>query len=255
MNIIKKLEDFVLYFGRLGKLFFDLNVCLFSTKKRPKETINQMLLLGVEGFPLVSLIALSTGIILAFQTAYQLQRMSSEIYVASLVALSLTRELGPVLTSLIIAGRSGASISAEISTMKVTEQLDALKSLATNPIGYLMVPKFLALIIILPLLVIYADIIGILGGYIVAGTKLNMSLGLYLRMSMEALVLKDVLSGLIKAVVFGGIIGLTCCYEGFISQKGATGVGKAVIKSVVRSFIFILVADCILTAFFYVLFP
>jgi phospholipid/cholesterol/gamma-HCH transport system permease protein len=250
-----EIKKFITYFGQMVTLFIDLNVCLFSGKKRTKDVINQIILLGMEGFPLVAIIALATGVILAFQTAYQLQRMSSEIYVASLVALSITRELGPVLTSLIIAGRSGASISAEISTMKVTEQIDALKSLATNPISYLMVPKFLALVLTLPLLVIFADVIGILGGYIVAGTKLNMSLGLYLRMSMEALVLKDILSGLLKAVVFGGIIGLTSCYEGFQSEKGATGVGKAVIKSVVRSFIFILVADAILTAFFYVLFP
>lgn len=252
---MRKIKGFILYFGKLTQLFLHLIRCIFSTKKRGKNVINQMLLLGVESFPLVSLIAVFTGIILAFQTAYQLQRMSSEIYIASLVALSLVRELGPVLTALIIVGRSGASIAAEISTMKVTEQLDALKSLATNPISYLMVPKFLALIVTLPLLVIYSDLIGILGGYIVASTKLNMSLGLYFRMSMESLGFKDVISGVLKAFVFGGIIGLVCCHEGFSSEKGATGVGKAVIKAVVRSFIFILTADCILTALFYVIFP
>ncbi|MFC1599349.1 MlaE family ABC transporter permease, partial [Candidatus Omnitrophota bacterium] len=171
--------------------------------------------------------------------------------ISSLVALSLTRELGPVLTALIVAGRSGASISAEVSSMKVTEQLDALRSLATDPIGYIAVPKFIALVFTLPLLVLYADLVGIFGGYIVGATKFDISLALYFRKTVEALVFKDVFSGLIKAAIFGAIIGLVCVWEGFSSSGGATGVGKAVIKSVVRSFILILTADCLLTALFY----
>ena len=249
------MKQLLIYFGKIGELLISTISGIFTGKKRWKILINQMILLGVQGLPIISLIALFTGIILAFQTAYQLQRVSSEIYIASLVALSLTRELGPILTSLIIAGRSGASISAEISSMKVTEQLDALKSLATDPIDYLVVPKFVALVLTLPLLVLYADFIGILGGYIVGLTKLNLSFNLYFRMSIDALGLKDVFSGLIKTGVFGAIIGIVCCYEGLSSEGGATGVGKSVIKSVVRSFILILTADCILTAFFYVLFP
>ena len=253
--MFKRTRKFVSYFGETGMLLINTLHWIFFGKKRIKNIVSQIISLGIESFPLVSLIAVFTGIILAFQTAYQLQRISSEIYIASLVALSLTRELGPVLTSLIVAGRSGASISAEISSMKVTEQIDALKSLATNPVDYLVVPKFLALIFTLPLLVLYADFIGILGGYIVGATKLNLSLGLYLRMSMEALAFKDIASGLIKALVFGGIIGIISCYEGFSSSGGATGVGKSVIKSVVRSFILILTADCLLTAMFYVIIP
>lgn len=251
----KRLKDLIIYFGKVSALFCEVIYWVFSGKKRIKSIMNQMMILGIESLPIVSLIALFTGIILAFQTAYQLQKISSEIYIASIVALSLTRELGPVLTSLIIAGRSGASISAEISSMKVTEQLDALRSLATEPIDYLAVPKFLALIITLPLLVLYADFIGIIGGYIVGTTKLNISLGLYFRMSLEALAFKDVFSGLIKAFIFGGIIGVVSCFEGFSASAGATGVGRSVIKSVVRSFILIITADCILTALFYVLLP
>lgn len=253
--MIKRLKSLIIYLGRLLILGGDIVYWVFSGKKRVKNIINQMMILGVESLPIVSLIAIFTGIILAFQTAYQLQKISSEIYIASIVALSLVRELGPVLTSLIIAGRSGASIAAEVSSMKVTEQLDALRSLATEPVDYLAVPKFLALIITLPLLVLYADFIGIIGGYIVGTTKLNISLGLYFRMSLEALAFKDIFSGLIKSFVFGGIIGVTSCFEGFSSSAGATGVGKAVIKSVVRSFILIITADCILTSLFYVLLP
>jgi len=249
------LKKLILYFGEIGNLFLEIVHWFFSGKKRINSIITQIMTLGVEGLPIVTLVALFTGIIIAFQTAYQLQKISSEIYLASLVALSLTRELGPVLTSLIIAGRSGASISAEVSSMKVTDQLDALKSLATEPVEYLAVPKFLALIFTLPLLVLYADFVGIIGGYIVGHSKFSISLGLYLRKTIEALAFKDVLSGLIKAAVFGAIIGVVCVYEGFSSSAGATGVGKAVIKSVVRSFILILTADCILTALFYVMIP
>lgn len=255
LELGKGIRRLILYLGEIGFLSLEIIYWIFSGKKRIKNLVIQMLILGVESFPLVSLIAFFTGVILAFQTAYQLQRISSEIYIAPLVALSITRELGPVLTSLIIAGRSGASIAAEVASMKVTEQLDALKSLATNPVDYLTVPRFISLIITLPILVLYADFIGILGGYVVGSTKLGISLGMYLRMSVEALVLKDVVSGLIKAFIFGGIIGVICSYEGFSSLPGATGVGRAVIKAVVRSFMFILLADCILTALFYVLFP
>jgi len=251
----EKLSNLAIYFGKIATLFAKVVWWIFWGKKRFKALISEMMILGVESLPIVSLVALFTGIILAFQTAYQLQKISSEIYIASIVALSLTRELGPVLTSLIIAGRSGSSISAEVSSMKVTEQLDALRSLATDPVDYLAVPKFLALIITLPLLVLYADLIGIIGGYIVGTTKLNISWGLYFRMSMEALAFKDIFSGLIKAFIFGGIIGLVSCFEGFSAGAGATGVGRAVIKSVVKSFILIITADCILTALFYVLLP
>jgi len=253
--IFKHLKNIVVYFGRIFILFVNVVTLAFKGKKRFREFLFQTITLGIDSLPIVSLIGLFTGIIMAFQTAYQLQRISSEIYIASLVALSIVRELGPVLTSLIVAGRSGASITAQIGSMKVTEQIDALESLATNPVDYLVVPRFLALFITLPLLVIYSDFIGILGGYIVGSTKLGISLKMYLRMSVEALTLKDVFSGLIKSFIFGGIIGIVSCYQGFNTQAGARGVGKAVTKSVVESFILILTADCILTALFYVMFP
>ncbi len=250
-----KFRGVIGYFGKITLLFCSVSSLIFTGKKRVKEFFSQIITLGIDSFPIVSLIALFTGIILAFQTAYQLQKISSEIYIASLVALSITRELGPVLTALIVAGRSGASITAQIGSMRVTEQIDALKSLATNPVDYLIVPRFLALVVALPLLVIYGNIIGIFGGYIVGSTKLGISLGMYFRMSIEALALKDIFSGLMKAVVFGAIVGIVSCYEGFVTQAGAMGVGRAVTKSVVKSFVLILTADCLLTAIFYVIFP
>jgi len=207
--------------------------------------------IGVASFPIIFLISLFTGIVLALQSAYQMQKMSAEIYMASLVALSLVRELGPVLTALIIAGRCGAAITAEIGTMKVTEQIDALETLSANPVKYLVVPRFLALLLMVPLLTIYADFFGIVGGYLIGVGKLNIPHSMYLKMTFDPMVLKDLLTGLIKSVSFAVIICLTSCYEGMNSEGGAEGVGKATTASVVRSFILIIIADCFFTALFY----
>ncbi|MBN1527060.1 MAG: ABC transporter permease, partial [Candidatus Omnitrophica bacterium] len=180
-----------------------------------------------------------------------MQRISAEMYIASLVALSLTRELGPVLTALIVAGRVGASITAELGTMKVTEQIDALESLATNPIRYLVVPRLVALIIMLPLLTIYSDIIGIFGGYIVGVFKLGILHSMYMKMTWEPLKYKDVFTGLIKSFFFAVIICIIACYEGMKAEGGAEGVGRATTSSVVMSFILIIASDCFFTALFY----
>ena len=188
---------------------------------------------------------------LALQSAYQLQRFSAEMYMASLVAFSMTRELGPVLTALIVAGRIGASITAEVGTMKVTEQIDALETLATNPIKYLVVPRFLALIIMLPFLTIYSDIVGIFGGYIVGVYKLGVSHAMYMKNTWQPLKYKDVYTGLIKSFFFGIIICIVACYEGMTAEGGAEGVGRSTTSSVVVSFILIIASDCFFTALFY----
>jgi phospholipid/cholesterol/gamma-HCH transport system permease protein len=189
--------------------------------------------------------------VLALQSAYQMQRYSAEMYIASLVAFSVVRELGPVLTALIVAGRVGASITAELGTMKVTEQIDALETLATNPIKYLVVPRFLALIIMLPLLTVYADMIGILGGYIVGVYKLGISHAMYMKNTWEPLKYKDLFSGLIKSFFFAVITCIVACYEGMTAEGGAEGVGRATTRSVVTSFILIIASDCFFTALFY----
>ena len=180
-----------------------------------------------------------------------MQKLQAEMYIASLVALSMTRELGPVLTALIVAGRVGASITAELGTMRVTEQIDALETLATNPVKYLVVPRFLALLLMLPILTLYADIIGIAGGYVVGVGRLGVSSSMYLKMTWDPLVYKDIFTGLAKAICFAIIICIVACYEGMNTKEGAEGVGKSTTLAVVTSFILIIAADCLITALFY----
>jgi phospholipid/cholesterol/gamma-HCH transport system permease protein len=177
------------------------------------------------------------------------------MYIASIVALSIVRELGPVITSLVVAGRVGASITAEIGSMQVTEQVDALSTLATNPIKYLVVPRFIALSLMLPILTLYADIVGILGGWLICVFKLGITSSMYWNIASEALKFKDLITGLSKTIVFGMIIALVSCYQGFNVEGGAEGVGKATTKSVVVSFVLIIAFDCFFTALFYFIFP
>ena len=218
---------------------------------RRRQIFEQMSKIGVDSLPRVFLISMFTGMVLALQSAYQLQRFSAEMYMASLVAFSMTRELGPVLTALIVAGRVGASITAELGTMKVTEQLDAMETLATNQVKYLVVPRFLALIIVLPLLTAYSDIVGILGGYLVGVYKLGVSHSMYMKNTWQPLKYKDVFTGLIKSFFFGIIICIVACYEGMTAEGGAEGVGRSTTSSVVVSFILIIASDCFFTALFY----
>ncbi len=210
---------------------------------------------GLESLPIVSLIGLFIGMIFAFQTAYLMQRLGSEMYIASIVALSIVRELGPVITSLVVAGRVGAAITAEIGSMQVTEQVDALQAMATNPVKYLVVPRFLALSIMLPILVLYANIIGIMGGWLICVYKLNIPSRMYMNITFEALQFKDLFTGLAKTIIFGMLIAFVSCYQGFNVDGGAEGVGRATMRAVVSSFILIIAADCFFTALFYFIFP
>ncbi len=224
-------------------------------KRRISLWIEQMEKVGVQSLPIVFLTALFTGMVLALQTAYQLQKISAELYIGSLVALSMTRELGPVLTALVVAGRVGAGITAEMGTMRVTEQIDALEVLATDPVRYLATPRLLGLLTMLPLLTIYADLIGMLGGYLVGVYKLGIGSSLYINMTWDSLKFKDILTGLFKSVVFATIIATIACFEGFGTKGGAEGVGRSTTLSVVISFILIITADCLFTALFYFVFP
>ena len=247
-------RNFVDIMGYIGGSFILLGQTIFWLFVPPlkrKQAIDQMDKIGINSLPIVLLTSFFTGMVLALQSAYQMQKMSSEMYIASLVSLSMVRELGPVLTALVVAGRVGASITAELGTMKVTEQIDALETLATNPIKYLVVPRFLALFIMLPLLTIYADMIGILGGYVIGVFKLHITPRMYMRMTYQPLVFKDIFTGLIKAVVFGMIIAIVACFQGMRTEGGAEGVGKSTTQSVVISFIMIIAADCFITALFY----
>ncbi len=243
--------EFVKYSGGVSILMGQTLFWVPMPPLRKRQIFEQMSKIGVDSLPIVFLISMFTGMVLALQSAYQMQRFSAEMYIASLVAFSMTRELGPVLTALIVAGRVGASITAELGTMKVTEQIDALETLATNPIKYLVVPRFLALIVMLPILTVYSDIVGIFGGYIIGVYKLGISHAMYMKNTWQPLKYKDVLTGLIKSFFFGVIICIVACYEGMTADGGAEGVGRSTTRSVVVSFILIIASDCFFTALFY----
>lgn len=213
-----------------------------------RTAVAQMLEIGAKSFPVTALTALFTGMVLALQTGYTFRRVFNEpLYIGTVVGFSLVKELGPVLTSLVVAGRVGAAIAAEIGTMKVTEQIDALYTLGTNPIKYLAVPRFMACICMIPLLTVYADLLGIVGGYIVAVTRLHVPTRVYWD-EIQAIGLLDCAHGLIKSAVFALIIVTTACYKGFSCSGGAEGVGKATTSAVVISMVLILVGDYFLSA-------
>ncbi len=203
--------------------------------------------IGYFSVPVVGMTAVFTGAVLVLQSYVGFSRFSSENAIPTVVVLSITRELGPVLAGLMVTGRVGSSIAAEIATMKVTEQIDALFTLAVNPIKYLVVPRVVASVIVLPLLVIVADIIGIMGGYLVATQKLGFNSGVYLNNTILYLKSEDVVSGLIKAGIFGFIIAISGCYHGYRANKGAAGVGVATINAVVMASVLILFFNYVTT--------
>ena len=218
---------------------------------KPKSVFEQMVFTGVKSILIVAFVGFFTGIVIAMQSAYQLAKLGGAIYVAAMVSVSMARELGPVLTSLVVAGRVGAAITAELGTMKVSEQIEALETLALNPIRFLVVPRFLALIIMLPCLVLFSDILGIAGGYLVGIYNLGLNPHRYIDVSFEFMVWKDIWTGLIKSLTFASVISMIGCYMGLNTKGGAEGVGKATTLSVVTSFILIILFDCILTGVFY----
>jgi len=224
------------------------------TRKRSlkRESIfNQMVFMGIRSILIVFFVTFFTGVVLAMQSAYQLNQFGATIYVASLVGVSLTRELGPVLTALVVAGRVGAAITAEIGSMKVTEQIEALDTMAINPIRFLVVPRVIALFFMLPCLTIIGNFVGMFGGYLIGVLSLKINSALYIQTTINFLSLKDIYTGFSKTFVFALIIAMVGCYQGLNTKGGAEGVGKATTLSVVTSFILIILADCILTGIFY----
>jgi len=210
--------------------------------------LRQIMRIGYFSLPVVGLTAFFTGGVLALQIYIGGNRYGAEAIVPQIVVLGITRELGPVIAGLMVAGRVAAAIAAEIGTMRVTEQIDALTTLATNPIKYLVVPRLVAAIVSMPILVGIADSIGVFGGYIVSTQSLGFSGGTYLKNTVDFVTHQDVTSGLIKAAVFGFIIALMGCYNGFHSKGGAQGVGTATTNAVVSSSILILAANYVLTS-------
>ncbi len=216
-----------------------------------RNTFKQMLEIGVRSIPVVLITAVFTGMVFALQTFTGFKRFGAEALVGTVVALSMTRELGPVLTGLIVAGRAGAAMAAELGTMRVTEQIDALETLATNPVKYLVVPRFVAGLLMLPALSIVANITGIVGGYVVTVGLFRASSVVYWNRTWDYLEASDIYNGLIKAAFFGGSIALISCYKGFYASGGAEGVGKATTGAVVLSSMTILISDYFLSAWLF----
>jgi phospholipid/cholesterol/gamma-HCH transport system permease protein len=213
-----------------------------------RQTLEQMWRIGYNSLPVVGMTAFFTGGALALQIYLGSSRFNAEGLVASIVALGITRELGPVLAGLMVAGRVGASVAAELGTMRVTEQIDALVTLSTNPFKYLVGPRLVAAVVTLPILVAIGDTIGIMGGYIVGTRSLGFNSYAYIKNTADFLHMDDFTSGLIKAAVFGFIIALMGCYHGFNSKGGAQGVGRATTNAVVSAAILILASNFALTS-------
>ena len=241
----------ILFLQESGKITLLLWKAVLLTFQRPfnlKDILRQMEEVGIKSMPVVLITGAFTGAVLALQSYTGFQRFNAETFVGTVVALSITRELGPVLTGLMVSGRVGSSMAAELGTMQVTEQIDALYTLAVNPIKYLIVPRLLAALIMMPVLVIFADLIGIAGGYFVSVKVLSSNPYTYMDRTWNYLELNDIFSGLFKAAVFGVIIATISCYQGFFTRGGAEGVGRATTKAVVLSCLLILIFNYIITA-------
>jgi len=224
---------------------------LVGNRYRWKATIGQMLEIGLDAVPMVSIMAVCSGFILAMQGASELRQFGAMHYVIDLVAVGFTRELGPLLTAIAVSGRSGSAFSAEIGTMMVTEEVDALRVMAFEPVEFVLAPKYLAALITVPCLSILSNVFGILAGGIFMFFSTHLGLGLYLRYALTSIQLRDVLSGLIKSVAFATIIVHVGCLEGFRVRGGPDAVGRSATAAVVKSTFLVIVADAVFTAIFY----
>jgi phospholipid/cholesterol/gamma-HCH transport system permease protein len=224
---------------------------LVGNRHRWRAAIHQMQEIGVEALPMVALLAMCSGFILAMQGASELRRFGALHFVIDLVAVGFTRELGPLLTAIAVSGRSGSAFAAEIGTMKVTEEIDALKVMAFEPVEFILAPKYLAALVAVPCLSVVANVFGILAGGLFMFFSTHLGLLLYFRYVLNSIVLRDVLAGLIKAVAFATIIAHVGCLEGLRVRGGPEAVGRSTTSAVVRSTFLVIVADAIFTAIFY----
>ena len=237
--------------GGISIFVFNAVTHVFLPPFYPRLILRQFVDIGYYSLPVVGMTALFTGMVLALQSYTGFARFNAESAVASVVVLSITRELAPVLAGLMVAGRVGASMAAEIGTMRVTEQIDALSTLSVNPFKYLIAPRVIAGTLMLPVLVLIGDIVGVFGGYLVSIYNLGFSPGSYLSQTWDIIERIDVVSGLVKAAVFGFLVSVMGCYHGFNSGRGAQGVGAATTYAVVSSSILILISNYLLTQVFF----
>jgi phospholipid/cholesterol/gamma-HCH transport system permease protein len=250
--------DGLAYVGSLATLsvragYFTFVAPFKGKPVRIQKGFSEAMEAGVRALPILSLITFFIGLILALQAAYELRRFGAMSFVASAVALSMTRELGPLITAIIVIGRSGSAFAAEIGTMKVTEEIDALETMAIDPVGFLVAPKFAAMIVMVPCLTIWANFMGILGGALFGVFKADFTFQRYITASLDALFLRDVVTGLIKSFMFGMTITAVGCQEGFNTGGGAEQVGRSTTKAVVVSIFLVILVDLIFTMLFFVL--
>jgi len=245
------LEKIVREFGRVSIMLVESILLAFRPPFKLNYIFKQMEFIGVHSVFIIILTGIFTGMVLALQSYYGFRKFGSEGLVGATVALSMTRELGPVLTSLMVTGRAGSAMAAELGTMRVTEQIDALTVMALNPIKYLVTPRVIAAFFMLPLLTVIADFVGIVGGYLVGVKLLGINEGAYIDKMIKFVELNDIYNGLVKAAVFGIILSIVSCYKGFYTKGGAEGVGRSTTEAVVVSSVTILVTDYILTSFMF----
>jgi phospholipid/cholesterol/gamma-HCH transport system permease protein len=245
------------YVGGLTRLgaragYFALVAPFRGRPLRLDRAIHQAMAVGVGALPILSLISFFIGLILALQGAYELRKFGALNFVASAVAITMTRELGPLITAVVVIGRSGSAFAAEIGTMKVTEEIDALETMALDPVQFLVTPKFIAMALMLPCLTTWADSIGVFGGALFGVAGADFSFTGYMHATLSALLLRDIFSGLIKSVMFGITITAVGCYEGFRTGAGAEEVGRSTTSAVVTSIFLVILVDLVFTSIFYI---
>jgi phospholipid/cholesterol/gamma-HCH transport system permease protein len=246
----------VAYIGGLARLAAGSLRAVFvepfhGKKFHISRSVHQAMAVGVEALPIVSLISFFIGTILALNAAYELRKFGALQVVASAVAISMTRELGPLMTAVVVIGRSGSAFAAEIGTMKVNEEIDALETMALEPVDFLVAPKFLAMLLMVPCLTVWADFMGVLGGGVFGVSAASFTWGSYIRATLEALQSRDITNGLIKAAMFGLTITAVGCQEGFSTGLGSEQVGRSTTSAVVKSIFMVVCVDLIFTAIFY----
>jgi phospholipid/cholesterol/gamma-HCH transport system permease protein len=260
MEFITKVGETVIdslaYVGALASLVrraaYYVFAALFQGKLlRLQGSISQATQVGVRALPILSLITFFIGLILALQSAYELRKLGALNYVASAVAISVTRELGPLITAILVIGRSGSAFAAEIGTMRVTEEIDALETMAIEPTDFLVAPKFLAMVVMMPCLAIWANSMGILGGSLFGVAQADFTWVRYMRSSLDALYLRDIVTGLIKSVMFGITITAVGCHEGLSTGGGAEEIGRSTTQAVVISIFLVIAVDLVFTALFF----
>jgi phospholipid/cholesterol/gamma-HCH transport system permease protein len=248
-------ERTLAYLGGLAELaFMSVAPLVFSPLKRRRSfnrAVHQAMAVGVTAIPIISLITFFVGVIIALQGAYGLRRLGAMQLVAGLVAISITRELGPLVAAIVVIGRSGSSFAAEIGAMRVSEELDALKTMALDPVAYLVTPKLVAMVVMMPCLALWSDLMGVVGGALFGVTGAGFTLGSYFVATRESLVLRDVTTGLVKSLVFGIVITAVGCYEGFSTGAGAEEVGRSTTSAVVVSILLVVLIDLTFTYLFY----